>query len=53
MAPLERLRDLAALAQARLRVLVLLPRDGVHGIAGLADSHDDAELIARGGQVIV
>lgn len=50
---LERLCDLAALAQPRLRVLVLLPRDGIHGIAGLADSHDHAELIARRGQVVI
>lgn len=50
---LERLRDLAALAQARLRVFVLLPRDGVHGIAGLTDSHDHAELVAGRGEVVI
>lgn len=50
---LERLCDLATLTQPRLGVLVLLPRDGVHGIAGLADSHDHTELIARRGQVVV
>lgn len=50
---LERLRDLATLTQPRLRVLVLLPRDGIHGIAGLTDSHDHAKLIARRGQVVV
>lgn len=51
--PLERLRDLTTLTQPGLRVLVLLPRDGIHGIAGLTNSHDHAELIARCGQVVV
>lgn len=48
-----RLRDLPALAQARLRVLVLLPADGVHGIARLARRHDNTQLIARRREVVV
>ncbi len=52
MRPLYRLRHLPALAQARLRVFVLLPADGIHGVARLALGHDDAQVVAGRRQVV-
>lgn len=47
------LRNLPQLSDARLRVSVLLPAHRHHVVARLARRHDDAELIARRGEVVV
>ena len=50
---LEWLGDLAQLALARGRVAVLAPADGVHGVARVGGGQEDAEVVARGGEVVV
>ncbi len=47
------LRNLSRLAQACLRILVLLPADRKHGVTGFARGHDDTQLVARSREVVV
>ena len=46
------LGDFSVLIDARLRVSVLLPADGVHSVAGLARGHDDAEFVTCGREIV-